>query len=85
VIAVGEQITAETPTIEQGVTAVRRGGGAEEKGCVAAMGGRTQRAPAGYRLTRDYSEDRNASDHFSHDQAWSRAYHWSGDGNRRYQ
>jgi hypothetical protein len=28
----------------------------------------------------DYSDDGNAWDHFSHDQAWSRAYRWGEDG-----
>jgi hypothetical protein len=28
----------------------------------------------------DYSEDGNARDYFSHDQARSRAYHWGEDG-----
>src|SRR5215471_6900761 len=72
---------ARTPTVKQGMTAeASRLEGAREKGVPWRQWGPYLSERQWGTVREDYSQDGNAWDYFSHDQARSRAYHWGEDG-----
>ena len=72
---------ARTPTVEQGMTAeASRLEEAREKGVPWRQWGPYLSERQWGTVREDYSQDGNAWDYFSHDQARSRAYHWGEDG-----
>src|SRR5215472_12194944 len=72
---------ATTPTVEQGMTAeASRLEEAREKGVPWRQWGPYLSERQWGTVREDYSQDGNAWDYFSHDQARSRAYHWGEDG-----
>jgi hypothetical protein len=76
-----EEIMATTRTAGAGVTAeAARLDEAREKGVPWRQWGPYLSERQWGTVREDYSEDGNAWDYFSHDQARSRAYHWGEDG-----
>jgi hypothetical protein len=76
-----EEIMANAPTSEPGMTAeASRLEEAREKGVPWRQWGPYLSERQWGTVREDYSEDGNAWDYFSHDQARSRAYHWGEDG-----
>jgi hypothetical protein len=72
---------AKTPTSEPGMTAeASRLEEAREKGVPWRQWGPYLSERQWGTVREDYSEDGNAWDYFTHDQARSRAYHWGEDG-----
>jgi len=72
---------ANAPTSEPGMTAeASRLEEAREKGVPWRQWGPYLSERQWGTVREDYSEDGNAWDYFSHDQARSRAYHWGEDG-----
>jgi hypothetical protein len=72
---------AETPITQLGMTAeALRLNEAREKGVQWRQWGPYLSERQWGTVREDYSEDGNAWDYFSHDQARSRAYHWGEDG-----
>jgi hypothetical protein len=72
---------ARTPTVEQGRTAeAARLEEAREKGVPWRQWGPYLSERQWGTVREDYSQDGNAWDYFTHDQARSRAYHWGEDG-----
>jgi hypothetical protein len=50
------------------------------RGSPGSNGGRTSASANGGTVREDYSENGDAWNYFTHDQARSRAYHWGEDG-----
>jgi Glycosyl hydrolase family 63 C-terminal domain len=76
-----EETMAKTATIESGMTAeAARLEEAREKGVPWRQWGPYLSERQWGTVREDYSEDGNAWDYFTHDQARSRAYHWGEDG-----
>src|SRR3974390_2054223 len=69
-----------TPLVYEQVTEQRRLNTAREEGVPWRLWGPYLSERQGGTVREDYSQDGNAWDYFSHDQARSRAYHWGEDG-----